>query len=44
MTTVSDYVSGLPDADRLLDMVSASQEQRELKTSQREMLYPEVGS
>ncbi|KAK5114830.1 hypothetical protein LTR62_001987 [Meristemomyces frigidus] len=35
------YVSGLPDADRLMDMVAASREQRVTKASKSELLYPE---
>ncbi|KAF2771649.1 RNB-domain-containing protein [Teratosphaeria nubilosa] len=40
-STLEDYVSGLPDADRLLDMVSASKENRITKESKAEMIYPE---
>ncbi|KAK5120952.1 hypothetical protein LTR85_005736 [Meristemomyces frigidus] len=36
-----DYVSGLPDADRLLDMVASAREQRVTKESKAELLYPD---
>ena len=39
---VSDYVSGLKNADQLLDMVSAGREQRENKSAKNELFYPEV--
>ncbi|KAL1306709.1 hypothetical protein AAFC00_005378 [Neodothiora populina] len=39
--SLRDYVSGLDDADRLLDMVSAGQEQRETKVGKATQLYPE---
>jgi len=39
--SLRDYVSGLPDADRLLDMVTAGREQREIKDGKAEMLYPD---
>jgi len=35
------YVSGLPDADRLLDMVAAGREQRVTKEGKAELLYPD---
>ncbi|KAF7186822.1 Exosome complex exonuclease dis3 [Pseudocercospora fuligena] len=36
-----DYVSGLPDADRLLDMVASSRDQRAARDAKAENLYPE---
>ena len=39
--SLRDYVAGLDNADRLLDMVSAGQEQRVTKTGKAEMLYPD---
>lgn len=39
--SLRDYVSGLDDADRLLDMVSAGQEQRISKTGKAAALYPD---
>ncbi|KAK7549758.1 ribonuclease R [Phyllosticta paracitricarpa] len=42
--SISDYVSGLPNADQLLDMVAAGQEQREVRQAQGEWLYPEYYS
>ncbi|GAB7338527.1 hypothetical protein MBLNU457_5277t1 [Dothideomycetes sp. NU457] len=39
--SLRDYVSGLPDADRLLDMVTAGREQREIKDGKAEMIYPD---
>ncbi|KAI9839955.1 MAG: hypothetical protein M1819_000147 [Sarea resinae] len=42
--SLSDYVSGLPDADRLLDMISASQKDQEVRTAKTELLYPEYYS
>ncbi|KAF2274547.1 RNB-domain-containing protein [Westerdykella ornata] len=39
--TLSDYVSGLENADELLDMISAAQEQREVRSKQAEVFYPE---
>lgn len=38
---LNDYVTGLPDADRLLDMVASSREQRLTKDGKAQMLYPE---
>lgn len=38
---LEDYVAGLPDSERLLDMVAASREQRISKGSKTELLYPE---
>ncbi|KAI9759095.1 MAG: exosome catalytic subunit dis3 [Chaenotheca gracillima] len=42
--SLRDYVSGLEDADRLLDMISEAQENRESKPSAAELLYPEYYS
>nr|POF08126.1 exosome complex exonuclease dis3 [Quercus suber] len=39
-----DYVTGLPDADRLLDMVAAGRDQRINKNEKVELLYPEYSS
>jgi len=38
---VSDFVSGLENANELLDMISASQTQREVRTGPTEAFYPE---
>lgn len=40
-SNLHDYVSGLPDADRLLDMVASAREQRVTKESKAELLYPD---
>lgn len=42
--SLSDYVSGLEDADRLLDMISESREAREAKGARGELFYPEYYS
>ncbi|KAL1634779.1 exosome catalytic subunit dis3 [Neofusicoccum ribis] len=42
--SLSDYVSSLPDADQLLDMVAAGQEQRESKAGKGQWFYPEYYS
>ncbi|KAJ4404857.1 exosome catalytic subunit dis3 [Didymella pomorum] len=39
--TLSDYVSGLENADELLDMISAAQEQREVRSKKPEVFYPD---
>ena len=39
-----DYVSGLPDADRLLNMVASARENRAAKDAKTGMLYPEYMS
>lgn len=39
---VREYVKGLKNADELLDMVSAAEDDQELKLTKGEMLYPEV--
>ncbi|OAL50650.1 RNB-domain-containing protein [Pyrenochaeta sp. DS3sAY3a] len=39
--TLSDFVSGLENADELLDMISAAQEQREVRSKKPEVFYPE---
>ncbi|KAF1981090.1 mitotic control protein dis3 [Aulographum hederae CBS 113979] len=41
---LSDYVSSLDNADELLDMVSAGQEQQAVRSSKTEMFYPEYYS
>ncbi|KAI9730497.1 MAG: exosome catalytic subunit dis3 [Cirrosporium novae-zelandiae] len=38
---LSEYVSELKDADRLLDMISASQKGQEARATKAELLYPE---
>ena len=40
-SSLRDYVAGLDDADRLLDMVSAGQERRVTTGGKTEMLYPD---
>lgn len=42
--SLSDYVSGLKNADQLLDMVSVGREQRENKSAKNERFYPEYYS
>lgn len=42
--SLSDYVSGLEDADRLLDMVSEAREARDAKGARGELFYPEYYS
>ncbi|KAL8736857.1 MAG: hypothetical protein Q9181_002272 [Wetmoreana brouardii] len=42
--SLKDYVSGLEDATRLLDMISVSQREHESRTSAAEQLYPEYFS
>ncbi|KAF2496072.1 RNB-domain-containing protein [Lophium mytilinum] len=42
--TLTDYVSGLENAEQLLDMVSAGKEQREVKSGKVELIYPEYYS
>ncbi|CBX92593.1 similar to exosome complex exonuclease exoribonuclease (Rrp44) [Plenodomus lingam JN3] len=37
--TLSDFVSGLENADELLDMISAAQEQREVRSKKAEVFY-----
>ena len=39
---VHDYVAGLADADRLLDMINDSREGQEARAPQGALLYPEV--
>ena len=39
-----NYVSGLPDANRLLDMLASSRENRAARDAKAEMLYPEYMS
>jgi exosome complex exonuclease DIS3/RRP44 len=43
-SNLHDYVSSLPDADRLLDMVAASREQRAVRDDRAKNLYPEYAS
>ncbi|KAK3672695.1 exosome catalytic subunit dis3 [Recurvomyces mirabilis] len=40
-SNLETYVSGLPDADRLIDMVAASSEQRITKEGRSQLLYPD---
>ncbi|KAL8712281.1 MAG: hypothetical protein Q9220_003432 [cf. Caloplaca sp. 1 TL-2023] len=42
--SLKDYVSGLEDADRLLDMISASRQGLESRVSAAEQIYPEYFS
>jgi exosome complex exonuclease DIS3/RRP44 len=42
--SLRDYVGGLEDADRLLDMVSQSAESQEARAVQSELIYPEYYS
>ncbi|KAG9199812.1 exosome catalytic subunit dis3 [Epicoccum nigrum] len=39
--TLADFVSGLENADELLDMISAAQEQREVRSKKPEVFYPD---
>ncbi|KAF1943253.1 RNB-domain-containing protein [Clathrospora elynae] len=39
--TLSEFVSGLENADELLDMISTAQEQREVRSKKAEVFYPE---
>lgn len=39
--SLSDYVAGLDDADRLLDMIQAGREQRVTKQGKTDLLYPD---
>lgn len=39
--TLSDFVSGLENAHELLDMISAAQEQREVRSKKPEVFYPD---
>ncbi|KAF2472279.1 RNB-domain-containing protein [Lindgomyces ingoldianus] len=39
--TLSDFVSGLENGNDLLDMISAAQERREVRTGKPEVFYPE---
>lgn len=42
--SLSDYVSGLEDSDRLLDMINESREARDAKETRGELFYPEYYS
>ena len=42
--SLAQYVSGLDDADRLLDMINASRQSRESKDTAAEQLYPDYYS
>ncbi|EEP80962.1 mitotic control protein dis3 [Uncinocarpus reesii 1704] len=42
--SLSDYVSGLEDADRLLDMVTASRSAHDAKAQRGQLIYPEYYS
>ncbi|KAF8865487.1 RNB-domain-containing protein [Acephala macrosclerotiorum] len=39
--SLTDYVSGLDNAERLLDMISTIEEKREIKDKTRQNIYPE---
>lgn len=39
--SLSEYVSGLEDAHRLLDMINTSRQEQESKSAKGELLYPE---
>ena len=43
-SSLSDYVSGLDDADRLLDMINASRKSQESRSTAAEQLYPDYFS
>ncbi|KAI1265751.1 RNB domain-containing protein [Xylariaceae sp. FL1019] len=43
-TKLRDYVAGLKDADRLLDMIAEAQEREDSKQKSKEFLYPEYFS
>ena len=43
-SNIQSYVSGLPDADRLLDMVASSREGRVTREGRSELFYPEYMS
>jgi exosome complex exonuclease DIS3/RRP44 len=43
-SNIHNYVSGLPDADRLLDMVASSREGRIAREGKSELFYPEYMS
>ncbi|THC92537.1 hypothetical protein EYZ11_007990 [Aspergillus tanneri] len=42
--SLPDYVAGLEDSDRLLDMINESKEAREAKVARGELFYPEYYS
>ncbi|PYI12435.1 RNB-domain-containing protein [Aspergillus sclerotiicarbonarius CBS 121057] len=42
--SLTDYVTGLEDSDRLLDMINESREARETKGARGELFYPEYYS
>lgn len=42
--SLADYVSGLDDADRLLDMINASRQGQESRSTAAEQLYPDYFS
>ena len=42
--SLADYVSGLEDADRLLDMINASRQSQESRSTAAEQLYPDYYS
>ncbi|TKA55280.1 hypothetical protein B0A49_11715 [Cryomyces minteri] len=42
--SLSNYVSGLDDANRLLDMISGTREERDRKAGKVELIYPEYFS
>jgi hypothetical protein len=42
IVAVHEYVTGLPNSDQLLDMLSAGQEEKDFRTSTAKLLYAEV--
>lgn len=42
--SLSDYVSGLDNAEQLLDMVNEGREQREIRSTKSQLFYPEYYS
>lgn len=43
-STLTDYVSGLEDADRLLDMINASRQGQDARSGVSELLYPDYST
>ncbi|SMR45388.1 unnamed protein product [Zymoseptoria tritici ST99CH_3D1] len=43
-STLHDYVSGLPEADKLLDMVASSRDQRATRDERAKSIYPDYMS
>lgn len=42
--SLSDYISGLEDADRLIDMINASRQGQDSRVAKDELIYPEYFS